>query len=271
MVLIIVFPSLIVLTSVLAITLFHRVKHQLPKSANEELYLTYLLEAQGSERREILWAKCLVEANGDEMKAKSNYVKARIKEGDKSFISQGTAHSDHVKIDDDSLNLKVYKKRIFILLALIIVVTIFFVTRTNLTFLGPHTSSSKDHSTVVGIYELQDCQQCLAGSCKAEGPNKIIIDFSQAVGFTEGNFISDKGELFSEIRSTDWRGCKFDRDSVFSIAKCKENYETDFDIFQTYRFLSPNLYTFEKSTTSKVSNGITFETLTCKVKPISFP
>lgn len=75
-----IFPIILLIISASALFILVNVFNILSNDINEDVYLEFTKEAQSVNRREGLWAKCLITNNGDEKKALSAYVKARIKE-----------------------------------------------------------------------------------------------------------------------------------------------------------------------------------------------
>ncbi len=215
-------PALLILLTWLLIKAFSIFGYILPPPAKEELYLKFMKEAQGEERRDSLWAKCLINFNGDERRALAEYVKIRIKETNNSSkpIDVENFPENNLK---QTPSRKFSKIRPFLLLATSLAVAIIYITDSYSSNTETKKSVTIGNASGVRIYDFFNCQKCIDGSCMSDDKTKqIVINFSNAVGFLRVKTMFNNEEMLGG--TTPWSGCEY-RNNGGYVAACNYNYE----------------------------------------------
>lgn len=77
-----------------------------------EFYLTATQEAEGKDRNEALWAKCMAINEGDEKKAKYNYINKRVKTLKKELIDKTRNQAYELKLKEQERLKKTVKEKL---------------------------------------------------------------------------------------------------------------------------------------------------------------
>ena len=208
----------------------------------EKCYEEALNELKQGTQRTGLWAKCIANTNGDENKAKSEYIKVRVSE-------MHTSSNSQIKIaskNSQSINLK---PLIFLFLVLLTALVFYVFINTN------KTNDKK--------ITINNCNLCvMSGNCEPTTYYNFLNVHLDKNGFELKN-ISNESKL---TEKTIFENAICNYNSITNEIQCFRkvigNTSTEFDDF---RFNGKNLLTKKNVITNKNGEQVLSSQLTCSL------
>jgi hypothetical protein len=259
----IAFPTLLLIAALVLRSVIMFVRKTMPQPVEEDVFLALTKEAQSEQRREGLWAKCLVQSHGDEKRAFAAYVGVRVKE---------VARKDKRSLLEEALPFRAplpkgFKVQAAFLAAVTLTILAFLHYQGSFSDEKLRTSITVDGSRGKVFYSFHDCVNCQDGTCFESNKHRgLAIDFTNAIALTSVE-MQMKGETVPGT-TTPWSGCRFKQQGDL-IADCAEKYPSfgTSGITHVTRTFDGIAYRYVRKNMDQSGRLLNEESLICQARP----